>query len=109
MREEVIIGSTVGLIAAPTNPGDLDPYVFTIGSMHFWNNQVPHIAASGITGAEEVQLWKLTAGVWVKVYDGAANEVKLALTNPQEAILSPGVYGLSKTSGTGIVATVSMP
>ena len=109
MRDEVIIPSTKAAIAAPTNVGDLDPYVFVIGSAHFFNNQVPHIAASGITGAEEITLWKLTSGVWVKVYDGAGNEVKLTLTNPQEAILSPGTYGLSKTSGTGIVATMQMP
>lgn len=109
MRDEVVIASTVAGISNPTAVGDLDPYVFVIGSMHFWGNQIPHIAASGITGAEEVLLWKLTAGVWVQVYDGAGNAVKLTLTNPQEAILSPGTYGLSKTSGTGIVATVQMP
>ena len=109
MRDEVIIPSTVGLIAAPSVVGDLDPYVFSIDTMHFFNNQLPHIAASGVTGAEAVTLWKLTAGTWVQVYDGSGNVVKLTSTNPQEAILSTGVYGLSKTSGTGIVVTVSMP
>ena len=77
--------------------------------MHFLNNRIPHIAASGITGAEAVNLWKLTAGVWVKVYDGDGNAVQLTLTNPQEALLSEGVYGVTKTSGTGIVVTVQMP
>jgi hypothetical protein len=109
MRDEIVIPSTVGTIAAPSAVGDLDPYVFQIGTMHFFQNQIPHVAASGITGAEEVNLWKLTAGTWVKVYDGSGNEVKLTLTNPQEAILSPGVYGFSKTSGTGITVTIQMP
>jgi len=109
MRDEVVIGSTIGLISAPTVAGDLAPYVFTIGSMHFWNNTIPHIAASGITGVEAVNLWKMTAGTWVQVYDGSGTAVQLTLTNPQEAILSPGVYGLSKTSGTGIVVTITMP
>jgi len=109
MRDEVLIASTIGAIADPSAVGDLDGYSFVIGSMHFWNNQIPHIAASGITGAETVNLWKLTAGVWVKVYDGDGNEVQLTATNPQEAMLSEGTYGLSKTSGTGIVATVQMP
>jgi hypothetical protein len=109
MRDEVVVASTVGEIAAPSAVGDLDPYVFVIGSMHFWNNQIPHIAASGITGAEAVNLWKLTAGTWVQVHDGDGNDVQLTLTNAQEAILSPGTYGVSKTSGTGIVVTVTMP
>ena len=109
MRDEVVIGSSVAAIADPTNVEDLVGYTFVIGNMHFHRNTIPHIAASGITGAETVNLWKLTAGVWVKVYDGSGNEAQLTLTNPQEAILSEGTYGLSKTSGTGIVATVQMP
>lgn len=109
MRDEVVIASTVAGISAPTAVGDLADSSFVIGSMHFWNNQLPHIAASGITGAEAVNLWKLTAGTWVQVYDGAGNAVQLTLTNPQEALYSEGTYGLSKTTGTGIVVTVQMP
>lgn len=109
MRDEVIIPSTVGAISDPSAVGDLAPYVFTIDTMHFYNNHVPHVAASGLTGLEKVTLWKLTAGTWVKVYDGSGNVVELSVTNPQEAILTAGVYGLTKTSGTGIKVTVSMP
>ncbi len=109
MRDETVIGSSVAGISDPTNVDDLDGYSFVIGSMHFWNNTIPHIASSGITGVETVTLWKLTAGVWVNVYDGAGAKVQLTVTNPQEAILSEGTYGLSKSSGTGIVATVQMP
>jgi len=109
MRDEVIVGSTVAAISAPSAVGDLKNYSFVIGSMHFWNNRIPHIAASGITGAEAVNLWKLTAGVWVKVYDGEGNEVQLTADNPQESLFSEGVYGVTKTSGTGIQVTVQMP
>ena len=108
MRDETVVAAADAAISDPTVVGDLAGSSFVIGSMHFWNNQVPHIAASGITGAKSANLWKLTAGVWVKVYDGAGNEVQLTLTNPQEAILSEGTYGIS-TSDTGIVVTVQMP
>lgn len=109
MRDETIIGSSVAAISDPSAVGDLADYSFVIGSMHFWNNQLPNISASGITGVQTVGLWKLTAGVWVKVYDGAGAHVLLTATNAQEAILSEGTYGLTKTSGTGIVVTVTMP
>lgn len=109
MRDEAIIGSTVGLISAPAAPGDLVPYVFSVYEDHFKGNRLPYIAASGLTGAEAVTLWKFTARTWVQVYDGSGNVVQLTATNPQEAILSEGVYGLSKTSGTGITVVASMP
>jgi len=109
MRDEVVVASTVGTISAPSAPGDLKNYSFTIGSMHFWNNQVPALCASGITGVEAVNLWKMTAGTWVQVYDGSGTAIQLTATKPQEALLTPGVYGVSKTSGTGIVVTIQMP
>jgi len=109
MRDEVVVASTVAAIADPAAVGDLLDYSFSIGSMHFWNNQIPHIASSGITGAETVNLWKLTAGTWVKVFDGEGNAVQLTATNPQEALFSEGVYGVTKTSGTGIQVCVQMP
>ena len=109
MRDEQIIGSTVAGISDPSARGDLDPYVFVIGPMHFQNNSVPNITSTGITGSETVNLWKLTNGVWGKVYDGSDNAVQLTATNEQESILTQGVYGLTKSSGTGIVVSVSMP
>lgn len=109
MRDEVIIASTVAGISDPSSVGDIADYVWVVGSQHFHNNNVPNISASGITGAETVNLWKLTAGTWVKVYDGAGNEVQLTATNPQESIFTEGTYGLTKSSGTGITVTASMP
>ena len=109
MRDEVIIGSSVGAIADPSAVGDLDGYTFVIASMHFWNNVMPHIASTGITGAEVVTLWKLTAGVWENVYDDNDTKVQLTATKPQKSFTGEGTYGLSKSSGTGIVATVQMP
>ena len=109
MRDETIIGAAVAGISDPAAVGDLADYSFVIGSMHFYNNALPHIAASGITGAEAVTLWKLTAGVWVNVYDDAGNKIQLTATNAQEALYSEGTYGLSNTTGTGIVAIVQMP
>jgi len=108
MRDEIIVASGDSAISDPSAVGDLSGSSFVIGSMHFWHNQIPHIGSSGITGAKTATLWKLTAGVWVNVYDGAGNKVELTLTNTQEAILSPGTYGIS-TSDTGIVITIQMP
>lgn len=109
MRDEVVIGSAVEAIADPVVVGDLKDYSFVIHAGHFHNGGVPSISASGLTGGELVKLWKQIAGVWVQVYDGDGNAVQLSATNPYEAILTEGVYGLSKTSGTGIVVTVQMP
>ena len=108
MRDEVIVAAADSAISDPAAIGDLVDSSFVIGSMHFWNNSIPHIASSGITGAKVAYLWKLTNGVWVQVYDGAGNKVQLSLTNTQEAILSQGTYGIS-TSDTGIVVTAQMP
>lgn len=111
MRVEEIIGTSVGEITAPAARGDLDPYVFQIGAAHFRNGAKPFVAAggSGLTGAAAVNVWILTLGTWVKLYDGQGNEIQLTATNPQEALLSEGVYGFTKTSDTNIVVGVSMP
>lgn len=108
MRDEIVVAAADSAISDPSSVGDLSDSVFVIQSFHFYQNQIPHIASSGITGVVTATLWKLTAGVWVTVYDGDGNKVQLTLTNPQEAILSEGVYGIS-TSSTGIVITVQMP
>lgn len=111
MRDEIIIGTSVGAIADPSARGDLDPYVFQISRDHFAGNRIPYVAASGsgLTGAAAVTLWKLTGGNWFKVYDGAGNVIQLTETNPQEGILSEGVYGFTKTADTNIVVVASMP
>ena len=48
MRDETIVASADAAISDPSAVGDLSDSVFVIGSMHFWNNQVPHIASSSI-------------------------------------------------------------
>lgn len=109
MRDDVVIGPTIGAIGDPVAVGDLKASSFVVDSMHFWNNQVPALVASGITGAEEVGLWRLTAGTWVRVFDGAGTASSLTATNPQMAIISPGTYGLTKSAGVGITVTIQMP
>jgi len=109
MRDEIIVASTVAGISDPSAPGDLKLHSFVIAGMHFRNGSLPHFAASGITGVETVNLWKMTAGTWVKVFDGAGAAVQLTATNPQESLYSEGVYGVTKSAGTGIVVTVQMP
>jgi hypothetical protein len=108
MRDETVVAAADSAISDPSNVEDLVDSSFVIGSFHFWNNTIPHLASSGVTGAKTVSLWKLTAGVWVAVYDGSGVAVQLTATNPQEAILSEGTYGVS-TSDTGVVVTIQMP
>lgn len=108
MRNELLVADTVTAIADPTTADDLSDYSFSVHAAHFQNGGVPHITATGFAGAETVNLWKLEAGTWQKVYNGGS-AVQLTATAPRATILSEGSYGVTKSNDSGIAVTVSMP
>lgn len=92
-----------------TTDSNLEAHRFVIGPSDFVGSAFPKVSAwknAGL-GAITVTIWEKVLDNWNQVYkDGAVSE--LTATNPQESIVSYGVYSVAKASATtGVEVTVT--
>lgn len=103
--QEVIITNTEGV--CDVTAADLEAHSFRLTPADWTGGAAPKVSAwkSGGLGAITITLWEKVNDNWNQVFkDGAALE--LGATNPQEALLSYGMYAVGKASATTGVEVV---